>query len=306
MNRPTLRQLSFLVALADERHFARAAQRCNVTQSTLSAGIRELEANLGVPLAERTKRTVRMTATGLEIAGRARILLNDADELVRMAARSREPLSGELKLGVIPTVGPFILPRMMSAVRDRYPGLRLYLREQPTDLLLEALAAGELDAALMAFPFQTDGVDREILFEDGYRLACPADHPLARRRKLGRKDIEDLRLMLLQREHCLHRHALSAFAGVDLQQDVRFEATSLATLVAMVAEGLGVTLLPELAIDAGLADAYDIALVPVSDICPREIGLAWRRSSGREEEFRLLGRLILSASRSNEVKGGMA
>jgi LysR family hydrogen peroxide-inducible transcriptional activator len=193
-------------------------------------------------------------------------------------------------------VGPFILPRLMSALRKQYPALRLYLREQPSDLLLDSLARGRVDAVLMAFPYQTADLETEILFEDGYRLACPVDHPLARRSEIDRADLQGLPLMLLQRQHCLHGHALSALGDGELHQDMQFEATSLATLVAMVAEGLGVTLLPDLAADAGIAEPYDIALVPVRGICPREIGLAWRKSSGRGEEFHLLGQLILSVS----------
>lgn len=289
---PTLRQLRFLVALSDELHFGRAAETCHVTQSTLSTGLKELEELLGAQLAERTKRSVLMTPLGEEIAQRARAILAQAEDIVDLVQRQAGLLSGPLRLGTIPTVGPFLLPRALPKLRQRFPGLQLYLREELTENLIAGLRAGRLDAILIARPFDIGDLEFEPLFDDGYQLATAPDHPLARKKLITGADLTGENMLLLERGHCLQRHALSAFPEAGTRQDETFAATSLATLVAMVEEGLGITLLPQLAIDAGAARHADLSLVPLKGACPRHVVLAWRRSSARVEEFKHLAQAL--------------
>lgn len=289
---PTLRQLRFLVALSDELHFGRAAETCNVTQSTLSTGLKELEALLGAQLAERTKRSVLMTPLGEKIAQRARTMLAEAQDIVDLAQQQSGLLSGPLRLGTIPTVGPFLLPRILPDLRQRFPRLQLYLREELTERLMAGLRAGRLDAILIARPFDIGDLEFEALFDDGYQLATAPGHPLTRRKVITGADLAGENMLLLERGHCLQRHALSAFPEAGARQDETFAATSLATLIAMVEEGLGITLLPQLAIDAGAARHADLSLVPLKGACPRHVVLAWRRSSARAKEFRRLAQAL--------------
>ncbi len=290
---PSLRQLEFLVALADEQHFGRAAEKCHASQSTLSAGLKELEATLKVVVAERTRRSVTLTPIGKELAARARRLLADAKAMVDYAAANMGVLSGDLRLGAIPTLAPYLLPQIVPEVRRNYPDLKLYLREAKTDDLLHSLHAGEVDAVLLALPYEIGDLAVFPLFEDNYQLAIQPDHPLAKRPRLSGEDLTDIQMMLLEKGHCLQRHALSAFAPLGPQQDLTFEATSLPTLVAMVAEGLGATLLPDIAIDAGVAEGQDVALVPLKGAHPRRIAFVWRKTSPRGAELELLGEAII-------------
>lgn len=290
---PNLRQLRYLVALADHSHFGRAADACGVTQSTLSVGIRELEAVLGVTLAERTKRTVFITPAGLQIAERARHLLQEAEALIEMGARAALPLTGQLALGVIPTIGPFLLPRLLPYISGRYPELRLVLREDKTGALLERLAAGRLDLLLMAFPYDVGGFETMALFKDPYWFACSPQHSLADAQCLSEDNLNGEPLLLLEKDQCLHSHALPFLEAAPRRMQTTFSATSLHTLVAMVAEGMGATLLPESALSAGILKGSPVVTRPLSDQAnAREIGLCWRRQSMRDEEFRALGRLI--------------
>jgi LysR family hydrogen peroxide-inducible transcriptional activator len=284
----TLQQLRFLVALADELSFSRAAERCHVAQPTLSAGLRALESGLGVQLVERTRRHVMMTEVGAEIAERGRALLVGADEIEAVADAHRRPDAGTLRLGAIPTVGPYLLPRALPALRTRFPDLRLYLREELTESLLDGVADGRLDLALIALPFDVGGLDCMELFEDGYHLATPADAPRP-------PALDGARLLLLERGHCLQRHALRAFPEAGLSRDESFAATSLGTLTAMVSEGLGITLLPDLAVACGVASDGDLALTPLPQACPRTIALAWRPTSPRAEVFERIGALLCEA-----------
>lgn len=291
---PSLRQLQFLVALANELHFGKAAQKCYVTQSTLSAGLKDLEAILNVCLAERTKRSVVMTPIGRQIAQRARHLLADAKDLVDLAAANASPMSGDLHLGAIPTVGPFLLPKLLHALRRSYPSLKLYLREELTESLLEGVRGGRLDAVLMALPFETGDLMVRELFLDGYALATPRPHPLSCNSAIGAEDLQGRDVMLLEQGHCLQQHALSAFPNV-AYRNIDFDATSLPTLLAMVEEGLGTTLLPQLSIDAGLAKGHAIDLIPVPDALPRTIALVCRKNSSRMDDFDHLAELIIAA-----------
>jgi len=285
----TLRQLRFLTAVADTLNFSRAAEVCFVTQPTLSAGIKELEDRLGVQLIERTRQSVMLTPLGEQITARAQRLLLDAAEIETLARAHQNPFEGDLKLGSIPTIGPYLLPRALPAIRNTFPDLRVYLREEMTESLIEGLNAGRLDLILIALPFETGALEIMPLFKDGYQLATPADWPVPR-------DVDILteggQLMLLEKGHCLQRHALEAYPGRILSVQDSFSATSLTTLIAMVSEGLGVTLLPNLAIEAGVVGGSDVRLTPLSDACPRRVVLAWRPGSAREALFREFGKLL--------------
>lgn len=292
----TLRQLRFLTALADELNFSRAAEVCFVTQPTLSAGLKELEQILGVQLAERSKRHVMLTPIGREIAERARALLLSAHEIEDLAAAHKAPEEGDLRLGAIPTLGPFLIPRALPTIRAQFPGLRLYLREEMTESLLDGLATGRLDVVLIAQPFDIGAVESTDLFDDGYHLASPpgwskpASGPVSA--PVSGAALEGARLMLLEHGHCLQRHALRAFPDRDIQQDDSFSATSLPTLISMVSEGLGITLLPDLAIDAGVLAGLKVDIAPLTDACPRHVILAWRPTSARKPVFHALAEIF--------------
>jgi len=298
---PSLKQLEYLTALAETEHFGKAAELCNVTPSTLSAGIRELEDLLGVAIAERTKRVVLMTDIGREIAARAGALIRDAEDLMGVAAAHKEPMTGDMVLGVIPTIGPFLLPRVLPRLGAAYPDLRVFLREERTAELLSRLRAGHIDAALIALPFDTEGLASRTLFDDGFLFACLPDHPLAERPAITDADLAAQPLLLLEEGHCLRGHALDACRLAGSAARVQFEATSIHTLVQMVAAGIGVTLLPEMAVAANIAAGTDIRLLPLADAAVRHIGLVWRRASPRVKEFELLADMIAEHHADSEI-----
>ena len=285
---PTMKQLQYLVALADTRHFGRAAQRCHITQSTLSAGIRDLEAVLGTAVAERSNRHVLITRVGTEIAERAKVLLRDAEEVMEVARAGRSPMTGEMRLGVIPTIGPFLLPRVLPGLRERFPELTVYLREEQTAPLLSRLEDGELDAALIALPYETGDLDTHVILEDEFLFACNQQHALAGAGEVSLDALAGEPLLLLEEGHCLRGHALDVCDMGDTVARAQFEASSLHTLVQMVAAGIGVTLVPRLAVDGRIAEGTGISLSRLAVPASRRIGLARRRTSLRAEEFRLL------------------
>ena len=285
---PTMKQLQYLVALADTQHFGRAARRCHITQSTLSAGVRDLEAALGTPVAERSNRHVLITPAGAQIAGRARALLRDAEEIMQVARSGRSPMTGELRLGVIPTIGPFLLPRVLPALRERFPQLTIYLREEQTAALLARLQDGELDVALIALPYDTADLALDVIGEDEFLFACHRTHALAGADAVSLDALEGEQLMLLEEGHCLRGHALDVCGLGDTQARAQFEASSLHTLVQMVAAGIGVTLVPRLAVDADITRGTEVSLSRFAAPASRQIALAWRRTSFRAQEFRLL------------------
>lgn len=300
MNLPSVRHLRHLTALHDHGHFGRAADACHVTQSTLSASIKELECVLQVTLVDRSKRRVVLTPVGVETVERARRIVKEVEDLVNFTTASRDPLSGTLRMGTIPTVGPFLLPRVLPSLREAYNNLKLYLVEDLTDRLIDSLHRGELDVVLLALPYDCGAVETVILFEDPFVVGLPRTHALAEEGpvKLQRLWCEDL--LLLKDGHCLRDHALKACRLADRRQTQGFEATSLATLVQMVDNGLGTTLLPTLAVDAGLLRGTNIVARPLlSDESARKIGLIWRRGTGRREEFRLLAKELLERSKLN-------
>ena len=285
---PTIKQLQYLVALRQHGHFGRAAESCFVTQSTLSAGIRELESLLGVTLVERTRRVVRFTALGSRIADKALRVLRESDELAGMARAESQPLTGELRMGVIPTIAPFLLPTLLPRLRLRWPQLKLYLREEPSQAACDALHRGQLDCVLLAMPFACGEIDSAELFQDRLMLAFPGTESPAG----GAFDsaaIDPARLLLLEDGHCLKDHALAACNRPELRSGATMMGTSLHTLVQMVDNGLGVTFVPAMAIAAGLLDHTAIVTRPLKSAQDsRRICLVWRKSSPREDEFRML------------------
>jgi LysR family transcriptional regulator, hydrogen peroxide-inducible genes activator len=290
---PSLQQLRFLCALAERCHFGRAAESCAVTQSTLSGGIKELEARLGVTLFERSHRHVMLTPLGQEIATRAQRLLVDAEELVGLAHNAREPLSGPLRFGVIPTVGPYVLPSLLSHLGTALPKLKLYVREAPTPVLLDKLAAGELDVLLVATPYELGDVEAMEIAEDPIVVVMPSNHPLRHHKVVGRDDLAREQLLLIEDGHCLRSHSLQACRVVDPGRNEVFQATSLRTLVQMVAAELGITLMPRIAVDSELAATRNVVARPLSpDRAFRTLVVAWRPTSSRGAEFRMLGNLI--------------
>ncbi|MGC4250529.1 MAG: hydrogen peroxide-inducible genes activator [Sphingobium sp.] len=294
---PTLKQLQYLVALKEHEHFGKAADSCYVTQSTLSAGIRELESLIGVTLVERTRRVVRFTALGDRIVEKAHRVLREAEELSAIAEASGKPLTGELRMSVIPTIAPFLLPRLLPRLRADRPELKLYLREETTQAAIESLRHGNVDCVLLALPFPTGEVDSEILFQDRLFVAFPHDDPRDPPEWIGPDMIDETKLLLLEDGHCLKDHALAACNRPELRASATMMGTSLHTLVQMVDNGLGMTMLPEMAISGGILEHTHIAARPLqSDRAYRDIALIWRRNSPREKEFRLLAEILRDAA----------
>lgn len=269
-----------------------------MSQSALSAAIQELEVLLGVKLLERTKRVVIPTAVGLDLADRARALLRGAEELVEAAQDARDPLSGSLQLGVIPTIGPFLVPRIMPALREAFPKLRIYLREEQSAPILARLESGQADAAIIALPYPCEGLETMDLASDRFFVVCPPEHRLAGRKKIRPQDMAADDLLLLEDGHCLREHALAACSLEGARRNSGFQGTSLHTLVQMAANGLGVTLAPEMAIRAGILRGLELVAVPLEDDSPpRTIALVWRLSSSRKAMFRQLGEVLRHALR---------
>ncbi|PTQ12874.1 LysR family transcriptional regulator [Sphingomonas oleivorans] len=286
---PTLKQLQYLVALHDHGHFGRAADACFVTQSTLSAGLRELESLIGIILVERTRRVVRFTPLGNRIAEKARRVLREAEELSGLAKAAGKPLSGDLRMGVIPTIAPFLLPRILPKLRADWPDLKLYLREETSTAACDSLHRGHVDCVLLALPYQCGDIEAAELFTDRLFVAFPKglmpDPPPA----ISAEDIDESHLLLLEDGHCLKDHVLAACNRPELRAEATMLGTSLHTLVQMVDNGLGMTMLPEMALNAGILDNTDVVARPLEAAHPsRRIALVWRAGSPREKEFRLL------------------
>ena len=292
---PTLKQLQYLVALQDQGHFGRAAEACFVTQSTLSAGIRELETLIGVTLVERTRRVVRFTPLGDRIAAKARRVLREAEELADLARAAGKPLSGDLRMGVIPTIAPFLLPRLLPRLRQLFPELRLYLREETSQAACDSLHRGQLDCVLLALPYHCGEVEAADLFEDRLWVAFPpGDEGEKLPAEVAAAAIDEDRLLLLEDGHCLKEHALAACNRPELRAEAAMLGTSLHTLVQMVGNGLGQTLVPQMAVDSGLLEGTGAVARPLkARHAFRRIALIWRKGSPREKEFRLLADAIV-------------
>ncbi|MEL6666126.1 MAG: LysR substrate-binding domain-containing protein [Pseudomonadota bacterium] len=296
MHLPTLRQLEFLCAVADNGSFSKAAEACHVTQPTLSAAIKEIEGLLSVQLIEREARGASLTQAGEAAVERARGILSDTADLVSAAQQAGAPLTGAFRLGAIPTIAPFLLPKTLKALRAAHPSLKLYLREDQTDRLLEALRSRKLDAALIALPWEAPGVETMDLGEDEFLLVAPPGHSLTDRDNLKSSDLLDEDVLLLEDGHCLRDHALSICRLPSKRGGADVTATSLPTLVHMVAGGLGVSLLPKLAIDAGVTSGADVDLQAFeTPLIGRRIGIAWRTGSPRASEAKMIGEIVRGA-----------
>lgn len=294
---PTLKQLQYLVALREHGHFGRAADACFVTQSTLSAGLRELETLIGVTLVERTRRIVRFTALGERIVEKAHRVLREAEELAAIAQACALPLSGELRMSVIPTIAPFLLPRLLPRLRDERPALKLYLREETSHAAIESLRHGHADCVLLALPFPCGDVEQALLFTDPLRVAFPRDDPRDPPDEIPPDAIDGARLLLLEDGHCLKDHALAACNRAELRTEATITGTSLHTLVQLVEHGLGLTLLPEMAIRGGILANTRITVRPIrSASAQREIALIWRRNNPRERDFELMAAILREAA----------
>lgn len=280
-----LRDLRYLVALADHRHFGRAAEACFVSQPTLSTQIRKLEDELGAELFERSPRHVMLTEVGKRVMERARVVLREADQIREIARRTQDPESGSLRIGLFPTLGPYLLPHVVQRVRARFPRLEMLLVEEKTEEVLHGLREGHLDVGLLALPVHDDQLHEEFLFEEPFVLAVPADHPLADHAGPVASDvIEGESLLLLEEGHCLREQALDVcrLAGADERSG--FRATSLETLRQMVAAGVGVTLLPLLAVRPPVPPSEDIHLLTFAEPVPRRrIAMFWRKTSAYRE-----------------------
>jgi LysR family hydrogen peroxide-inducible transcriptional activator len=294
---PTLRQLQYLVAVHDQRHFGRAAESCFVTQSTLSAGIQELEKLLGTALVERSRQGIRFTPLGKEIVQRARQLLRGAEEIAGLAQAAGQPLTGELSMGVIPTIAPFLLPRVLPELRRAYPELKLYLREETSQQACDALHRGSLDCVLLALPFPCGDVESELLFDDELLLALREKDAAGLPGEVPPAAIRDSDLLLLEDGHCLTEHSLAA-CGKSAPRSAML-GTSIHTLLQMVDNGLGLTLVPQMAVDSGVLDGTSLVSRKLDvDNAVRQIALIWRRRSPREAEFRLLAESLRNAAAS--------
>jgi LysR family hydrogen peroxide-inducible transcriptional activator len=290
----TLRQLRYLTSLARHKHFGRAAQDCAVSQPALSMQVRELEREIGAELVERRPGDIALTDTGLEVAQRAESILTAARDLVDFA-RHRDVLSGALKLGIIPTLAPYILPRVLPLLQASYPLLQLEVRETQTKMLLDELASGALDAVMLALPAEGGDVETLPLFDDPFLLVVPTADKFAVHGLVNIEDVDQRRLILLEEGHCLRDQALAFCATTRRDAPASLGATSLATVMQMVANGYGVTLLPQVAVDAELHDER-VKLLRFRDPEPgRKIGLVWRRTSPRRKDFEALGALLAAA-----------
>ena len=295
---PTLRQLSYLIELSEHLNFRVAAGAQFVTQSTLSAGIKELETVLGVQLVERDRRSVRLTAVGEEVVARARELLAAATDLAEAARAATRPLSGPLRLGAIPTIAPYLLPAVLPALRRAYRDLKLYLREDLTGRLLERLRDGGLDVALIALPFDTGDLYVRELFRDEFSFVARNDDPATRQRGIALRKIDVTDMLLLEEGHCLRDHAIAACGRRRAGWEPRVEATSLTTLIQMVEGGLGVTLLPEITLEAGLLKGTRLVARRLAQPAPsRTLALVARRTSPRRRDADLLADFLVRQHR---------
>tara|TARA_R110000824_G_scaffold7892_6_gene35894 strand:+ start:4691 stop:5599 length:909 start_codon:yes stop_codon:yes gene_type:complete len=290
---PTLKQLKYLCAVAELKHFSRAADACYVSQSTLSAGISELEQILGVTLIDRSKKHVSLTAVGREVRERAIGILTEVEDLVGVAEAAHEPFSTEMRLGVIPTIAPFLLPKILKIVRKRYPKFKLYIREDLSGNLVNELHAGELDVLLLALPYPAEGVKAQHLFYDELLLASNKGNPLGGNNKTSTRDLRNTDLLLLEEGHCLRDHVLDACKLKSSDISVPYHATSLNTVIQMVANDIGVSILPKMAIDAKILRGTSVQSHAFTDKqVRRSIGLMWRNRSPRQPEFLQVGELI--------------
>ena len=290
---PTLKQLRYLCAVARTRHFGRAASECHVSQSTLSAAIQELEDTLSVSLIERSNKRVLLTSLGDAVVERSYAILTATEDLVALCESAQVPFSGQMRIGVIPTIAAFILPKLLTQLRKQHPQFRLFIREDLSARLISALRRGQLDVLLVALPYPAEGVNSMHLFYDEFVAAFPRQHPIAKVSPLSTAALKGQGLLLLEDGHCLREHALEACKLTNNDVAIPYQATSLNTIVQMVANGIGITLLPQMALDANILQGTKLETRRFNDDhVRRSIGLMWRNNSPRANEFQLLGEFI--------------
>ena len=290
---PTIKQFKYLCAVADYGHFSRAAEACHVTQSTLSAAIAELESQLGVKIFERSKKSVLITPLGEKLLQQARKILGEVEDLITLAQAHQEALSGELRLGVIPTIGPFLLPSILADLRQRYDKLKLFLKEELSAQLVQQLQQGQLDLIILALPYPLPDMETVSLFEDEFLLCLPPGHSLEKLKQVKQQQLRGESLLLLEEGHCLRDHALEPCKLDIADTDLVYQGTSLHTLVQMVANGLGITLLPAIAVAADVLGDTQLQIRHFSnENVSREIGMAWRKSDPRRDDYLLLAEFI--------------
>jgi LysR family hydrogen peroxide-inducible transcriptional activator len=293
-----LKDLKYLVAVADTRHFGRAAERCFVSQPTLSAQLKKLEAYLGVQLIERQPRRIALTAAGERILERARRIVEASDEVLEIARSHRDPLAGRLRIALLPTIGPYLLPHVMPKIRKAVPHLELMLYEYQTAPMLERLHAGDIDLGILALPVEDAGLTAQALYQEPFVLLAPTQHPLMSRSSIRVADLAGETLLLLEDGHCLRDQALDVCSRIDVHEKQDFRATSIETLRQMVAAGAGVTLLPELASRGAYAAAKGASVRPFAKPTPtRTIGAVWRKSSARTEAIAAVAAVIAGNAR---------
>ncbi len=286
---PTIRQLQYLLAVVELRHFGHAAERCFVTQSTLSSGIQELEQALGAQLIERTKRKVLPTPLGLEIAEKARGILETSSDIISLAHKDKNSLSGEVRLGAIPTIAPYLLPKVLPPLRQAFPELALLLIEDQSARLLQRLESGEIDCAILALPYPVGKLESQMIGAEPFWVALPGDDPLTEQSQIKSSELPMERLLLLEEGHCMRDHAISACHRESSSATTPFQGTSLYTLIEMVSGGQGITLVPEMALDSALLSQTAIELRPLDEPGPhREIALVWRATSHLKSDLELL------------------
>jgi LysR family hydrogen peroxide-inducible transcriptional activator len=293
----TLQELRYLVALAEKGHFARAADACNVGQPTLSTQLKKLEDYLGVTLFERNKHQLRLTPIGEQIVERARVALDVVDQIKDLARAAHDPMNGPLRLGVIPTLGPYLVPFVLPAIRESFPELHLFLREDLTANLLERLRQGKLDALLLALPVRGEDLEVMRLFHEAFVVALPADHPLAAKAQIAETELAQQNVLLLEEGHCMRDQALAICGARSSEDREELKATSLETLRQMVAAGVGCTLLPKLAALPGVGSVQGtmVQIRPLAPPAPsRTIGIVWRHRYPREATVKGLAELILA------------
>ena len=291
-NLPTVKQLRYLVTLEKTLHFGKAAEACFVTQSAFSIAIKELESTLNVSLVDRTNRSVVFTTIGKQVAQQARLVLFDLEGIADIAKISQQPLSGTLKMGVIPTIAPFLLPKILPKIRKRFPRLELYLKEEQTKKIHRLLLDGKLDILLLALPFELSNTEQTVIYKDPFKLAYKKGTHLIDANNFSPNKLNKESILLLEDGHCLRDHALSACSIGNKNNIAKFTASSLYTLIQMVDNDLGVTFVPQMAIDGGLLKNTRVQTKDLEDKAYRNIGLAWRKSSVRKQEFGLLADTI--------------
>jgi LysR family hydrogen peroxide-inducible transcriptional activator len=299
--RMNLKDLKYLVALADTGHFGKAAERTFVSQPTLSAQLKKLEEYLGVKLVERQPRNVQLTEVGKQVVVRARRMLDEGDQIVALARNNKDPLAGRLKLALIPTIGPYLLPRVMQKIRKALPQLGLMLYEHQTEALLKRLHDGEIDLGIMALPIAQDGMETRELYEEAFTVALPNHHALAAKSTIKVPDLKGQTLLLLEDGHCLRDQALEVCSRIDIREAEDFRATSLETLRQMVVAGLGITLLPETAVESPFGSQRGLTIRQFSKPVPtRRVGAVWRKSSTRTEAIAAVCDILAGAMKAKD------